>query len=388
MSRTIVPRRRATSAAHLGDTSARVAMFLHSIDGRAVSNLVSILAEEMLDLGVDVTAMTTEIRDTSKWSDRIPIVDLRGRGRRTTWCIGSLERALVDLRPHVLIANTNGPNRAAVLARAALPHRSRPMLVTVEHVQYSTTEWSFPRVRRLANALLLPRADRLVGISPGVAMDLGTLFPRTRPRLAVIPPPIMRLTRLRALAAEPVDHPWFSDGRPTIVTVGNVNRYKDQETLVRAVARMNRPAPRLAVIGRPDDPGLLRRLISLAAELGVGDRVQFLGYQANPYRFVARSSAFALSSVSEGFSIALLEALACGVPVVSTACPGPAWLLEDGRSGMLSPIGDDRRLATRLQTVLTDLPERQRIVEAGRARIRAFEPHRIAQQYLRLGGLT
>ena len=363
-------------------------MLLHSIDGRAVSNLVAILAEEMLDLGVDVTVMTTEIRDTSKWSDRIPTVDLGGRGRRTTWSIPSLERALADLRPHVLISNTNGPNRAAVLARAALPHRTRPMVVAVEHVQYSTTEWSYPRLRRLANAFLLSRADRLVGISPGVAADLGTLFPRARPRLAVIPPPIMRLTRLRALAAEPVDHPWFSEGPPTIVTVGNVNRYKDQATLVRALARMNAPSARLAVIGRPDDPALLRDLTRVADELGVGDRVGFLGYQANPYKFVARSAAFVLSSVSEGFSIAILEALACGVPVVSTSCPGPAWLLEGGRSGMLAPIGDDRGLAAALHTVLTDRSERRRIVEAGSARVQAFEPQAIARRYLRLGGLV
>jgi glycosyltransferase involved in cell wall biosynthesis len=364
-----------------------MALFLHTIDGRAVSNLVSSLAEEMLDLGVEVTVMTTEIRDGDGWSSRVRTVDLGGRGRRTTWCIPSLERSLVDLRPDVLVAHTNGPNRAAVLACAALPRRSRPMTIAVEHVQYSSTDRSLPRVRRLANALLLPRADRVVGVSPGVATDLGKLFPRTRPRLAMIPPPVMRLTRIRSLASEPVDDPWFSDAGPTLVTVGNINRYKDQETLIRALARVERTPARLAVIGRPDDPALLRRLRDLTAQLGVHDRVRFLGYQANPLKFVARSSAFVLSSRSEGLPVAILEALACRVPVVSTACAGPAWLLQEGRTGLLAPVGDDRALAAALETVLTDGRERRRIVDAGSVRVRAFEPRKIARQYLRLAGV-
>lgn len=362
-------------------------MFLHCIDGRAVSNIVAVIADELDGLGVDVTVIATEVRDAG-WSSSVRTLDLGGRGRRTMWCIPALERALADVRPDVVIAHTNGPNRAAVIASSIMRRRSRPMVVAVEHVQYSTTEWSHPWLRRLANALVLPRADRLVGVSPGVVADLGTRFPHARSRLAMIPPPLTRWADIESLAAEPVGHEWFQDGVRPITTVGNINRYKDHRTLIRAVARLTDSAARLVVIGRPDEAGLLQDLRSLAADLGLRDRVAFLGYQANPLKYVARSSVFAMSSKSEGLGIALLEALACGVPTVSTACPGPAWLLEEGRCGLLAPVGDHAALGAALEQMLTDPPTRQRVIDAGSQRVRAFSPRRIAERYLSLTGLS
>jgi glycosyltransferase involved in cell wall biosynthesis len=367
----------------------RVALFLHQIDGRAVSNVVLSLAQELLHLCSDVHVVTSTVLPDVHLPEDVTVIDLGGGGKRTTWSIPALRATLKRLGTEIVIAHCNGPARAAILATRgmAVP----PIVITVEHTHYSSYAWSYPRLRRQLNAALLPRAHCVVGVSPDVADDLIVNFPSLDSRVAMIPPPLARWKTLEVLAKEPVQHPWFSDNVPIITTVGNLNSHKDQATLIRALAGFNRRArasssqeARLLIIGRPDDAVVEGVLRSLTAELALEKSVEFLGFQDNPLKFVARSNIFALSSRSEGAPVAILEALALGVPVVSTNLGGPAWLLEHGRCGILAPVGDDRQMAEAIQSALDDPQLRRRLVTAGLERVQRFAPKTIAEEYLAL----
>jgi glycosyltransferase involved in cell wall biosynthesis len=107
--------------------------------------------------------------------------------------------------------------------------------------------------------------------------------------------------------------------------------------------------------------------------------VSLPGFDPNPLPYMKRASVFVMSSAWEGFGHVLLEALACGCPVVSTDCPsGPSEILEAGALGPLVPVRDDAALALAIQGVLDDPPDRARLEQ----RIDAFSIDRISDRYL------
>jgi glycosyltransferase involved in cell wall biosynthesis len=370
----------------------RIVHFVHALNGRTIAQVAATLAEDMAGRGYEVTLVAVyETEEAAPPMPTVPTVVLGHLTRwRTTGSLATLRRALRRLAPDVVFAHGNGPARAAILATRGW--RGAPRVIGIEHNHYSSYAWDHRRARDLLNAVLLPRADAIIGVSDGVVEDLAQTFPRLRDRLALVPSPLTRHPEIQQLASEPVDHPWFDDGAtPVVTTVGHVHPRKDHRTLVRAMARvrdvLGPSAARLVIIGAADgeEAAHVRALIS---ELDLSDQVDLVGAQANPLRFVARSTVFALSSRNEGMGIAILEAMAVGVPVVSTDCPsGPAWLLDGGAGGLLAAVGDAEALGDALVAVLGDQALRRRLVRWGRERAEDFSPTTISGRYLATASL-
>ncbi len=196
-------------------------------------------------------------------------------------------------------------------------------------------------------------ADLIVTVSKGVADDVLQLTGLDPAKVTVIYNPVVT-PDIAERAAEPIKHPWLSDSDiPIILGIGRLTKQKDFHTLVRAFAHVRKSRPcRLIILG---DGGDLDSLRSLALERGVSEEVNFPGFQQNPFAWISKSDIFVLSSRWEGFGIVLVEAMALGVPVVSTDCPnGPREILKDGRYGELVPVGDDAALAGAMAKALQD----------------------------------
>ena len=168
--------------------------------------------------------------------------------------------------------------------------------------------------------------------------------------------PIVSADILRKAEA-PSGHAWL-DGpdRPVILAAGRLEENKGfRPPLLPAFAMLlTRRRARLIVLGKGSQ---LSALLSQAEELGIREHVDFPGFVANPYSFMARADLFVLSSRVEGLPTVLVEAMACGCPVVSTDCPfGPAEVLEGGRLGELVPVGDARALADAMDRALNTSP--------------------------------
>ena len=202
------------------------------------------------------------------------------------------------------------------------------------------------RIMRAIISGTYPMADRVLAASRDVKVGLEELgVPKHLVDIAHNPVevPPNRGREARTLGTRPA----------IITTVGRLVDLKDHSTLVRAFAllRKGREAT-LQIVGTGPNK---ERLIALAAELGVADDVHLLGWRDDPYSVLQGSDIFALSSTTEGFGIVLIEALACGLPVVSTDCKGgPREILEDGRSGLLVPVGDPQSMATAFLRLLDD----------------------------------
>ncbi len=214
--------------------------------------------------------------------------------------------------------------------------------------------------------------DHVVACSVGAATNFAQLFSVPTSRVSTIynGVPLERV-RSNAEVALPEEVQRIFEA-PTIVMVGRLDEQKGYTYVIDAHARLIRQGleHQLVIVG---EGGLRTQLEAQANELGVRDKVHFLGFQHNPHRFMKRATVFTSSSIFEGFGLVLVEALACGTPVVATNClSGPAEVLADGEYGVLVPPKDPEGLAKGLRKLLTDPVERARLSKLGVGRAEVF----------------
>ncbi len=272
----------------------------------------------------------------------------------------SLAGYLRTARPDSLFSATTYLNIEAVLARRLADVPTRLVLSDRSHFSSGKPRKAW-RQRNLVAAMRRSylQADAITAVSNGVADDIARSLGIAREAITTLYNPTIT-PDFAAKAGEPIEHPWFADdASPVLLGVGRTTFQKDFSTLLRAFARVRADRPvRLAIIGE-SNPKQTARLEGLAAELGVQDDFELLGYRANPLPYMARAAVFVLSSRYEGFPNVLLEAMACGTPVVSTECPsGPSEILDGGAYGALVPVADEAALATAIAATLDNPPER------------------------------
>ncbi|MFO7179161.1 MAG: glycosyltransferase [Pseudomonadota bacterium] len=259
--------------------------------------------------------------------------------------------ATIDRHEPDVVAALQG-HVGAVLVAAARRARRRPRVVLGVPVNFSqrlaaTGGWL---ERRLVDAerWAYRAADHVIAISKGVAEDLAQALPSVREKLSIVYNGVFDDT-LTALAAQPL--PLERPRERLIVACGRLVPQKDYPTLLRALSLVKtRPSPVLWILGEgPERDAIVR----LAHELRIRERVVLLGFQKNPFPFMACADVFVTSSRYEGFSNAMVEAMACGTRVVATDCPsGPAEILDWGKFGALVPVGDAPALARAVDDVL------------------------------------
>ena len=199
-------------------------------------------------------------------------------------------------------------------------------------------------LERRSLAWIYPRADAIIAASTGVADDLSAYTGIPAAKIQTIFFPTIT-ANLEEKASQPVNHAWLSPGNiPVVMGVGRLTQQKDFGTLIRAACLLRAARPvRLIILGEGEERA---RLETMAQELGLADDVDLPGFVDNPYAYLRRAAVFVLSSLWEGLPNSLIEAMACGCPVVSTDCPsGPREILDGGRYGHLAPVGNPYSLA-------------------------------------------
>jgi glycosyltransferase involved in cell wall biosynthesis len=293
-------------------------------------------------------------------------------------------RYLHDALPNAVLAAEPHYNAMAVWARCL--SRLDCRIVLGEHIQPShasvANPWADRHVLPLLRAAYLT-ADAIVTASIGMADDLATHAGIPRDRITTVYNPVVA-PDLLVKARQALDHPWFAIGAPPVILgagrlhpqAGRLHPQKDFATLIRALAALRSRRPvRLVILGARTDPEYALVPQTLAVELGVAPDVDMPGFAPNPFAFMSRAAVFVLSSRYEGLGNVLIEALACGTPVVSTDCPsGPAEVLDNGRFGPLVPVGDAAALARAIEGVLDNPPAAQSL----RARAELFTVERAA----------
>jgi glycosyltransferase involved in cell wall biosynthesis len=334
-----------------------VLIYLTDLSGGGAERQSLRLARELQLSGVVVSLVLHQMR--GQLVDQVPagveVVNLDRR--RTRHDVLPLAAHLRRHQPDILLGNVDHVNIAAVVARVLSMARTK--VVITQHNPLAGELASDGRQYRIvapAYRVLAPFVSAAVGVSDGIARQLVKLGGLPESKVVRIYNAVVDVD-FEDRANMTAVHPWFCDGSaPIFVTAGRLVPQKDQETLLRAMAIYRRSGSgRLLILGT----GPLREhLENLAHELQIADAVDFVGFQSNPLPWFRRCDAFVLSSRSEGFGIALAEAMGCGTPVISTDCEhGPAEILGHGRYGTLVPPQDPVAMAAAL-TAADKMPNR------------------------------
>jgi glycosyltransferase involved in cell wall biosynthesis len=205
-------------------------------------------------------------------------------------------------------------------------------------------------------------ADRIIALTEAARRDLVTNFAVPQQMISVmLSNAVVPAATVNRIAQ------WDGEtGRESdlVVCVGRLSPEKDQATLIRALAML--PAARqwrLAIVGDGPERAALE---VLAQSHAVADRIVFTGQVTDPFTWMMRARLAVCASIYEGLCNAIIEALACGTPVVSTNCPyGPAEILQSGRYGALTPVGDAASMAVAIEAALSEVPDRGALMARG-----------------------
>lgn len=401
---------------------ARIALFIHGLSGGGVQRSFVNLAAEFLRRGheVDLVAGTATGAARSMVPADVRLVALKRRTRfaylplvlraepearhlllkpvlfplapqKALYYLPALTGYLTERRPDVLISADTYCNLVAIWARR-LAGTATKVIASERNalsVQLKRPErrraWRWRHVPALIGHVY-SQAEAIVAVSNGVGDDLAEICGVPRGTISTIYNPVYYGPDVERQARAHLDQSLFQPHDvTTVLGVGRLVGPKDFATLIRAFAlvRTQRPA-RLIILGEEQKRGERARLLALARSLGVEGDVHLLGHVANSYSYYARASIFVLSSYREGLGNVVIEALACGCPVVSTDCPhGPAEILDGGKYGRLVRVGDHESMAAAILATLDDPP----CPDLMRARGASFSAERAASAYLSLAGL-
>ncbi len=295
----------------------------------------------------------------------IPVIEIGAHKLR--YAIPALRRAIRDLAPAAVVSSEASFNLCTLIAVRTLPRQDRATVILREAGSPSIAQYRDPyRQHRIAYRILrrlYRHADRIIALTAGARRRSGAEFFRTG------------ANRLR--------HAFQCRG-----AVGD-------RQAPRAVGRRIRPRPAISssasggcrrkrIIAHCCAPSVCSRrngrgvslivgegpertaLETLAHQLGIAGRVVFTGPVADPFPWMMQARVAVCSSLYEGLGNAIIEALACGTPVVSTDCPyGPREILQDGRYGRLTPIGDAVAMAEAIAAALDAVPDRRALMRRG-----------------------
>jgi glycosyltransferase involved in cell wall biosynthesis len=275
--------------------------------------------------------------------------------------VPALVRLLRRERPAVFHAHMSSPVACKWGLAAAVAARVPAVLGTVQVGGYAPPDRSASlQLRALAQGV-----DRYLAVSHDIANELVEELGWPRDKIDVVYNAV-DLARVEVEAPPGLREQLGggSDTRPLVLTPARLDAQKGHRVLFEAIAQVPDATFVLAGEGPEREP-----LEALAAQLGVAERVRFLGRREDVPQLLAACDVFALPSLYEGSSLAVLEAMAAGIPVVSSAIGGTDELIEDGRSGLLVAPGDAAALAAALRRLLGDPELRQGLAARARERV-------------------
>ncbi|HEV7317252.1 MAG TPA: glycosyltransferase family 4 protein [Ensifer sp.] len=356
-----------------GIAGARITIVVSALGAGGTEHVVSLVASHWARLGCAVTVITLEAPASKPYYELDPRVSIRrldlpaqkAAKLRAGWLVVQrlhrLRSAVKNSRPDFVLSFLTRTNVLTLLATTGLPF---PVIVSERNnpaVQPFGPLWKWLQLR------LYPRAFSLVTMTKG-ALDY-------------FPPQVRRHGRVIANAIN-LPAGWENRrGNNVLTAVGRLTAQKGFDILLTAFARIAPAHPdwKLVIWGE----GEARQALEAQRDaLGLKDRVEMPGVTARPGLWVETADVFVLSSRYEGWGIALLEAMASGVPVVSFACEwGPTDMIADGEDGLLVQNGDANALADALSRVLGDPTLAARLAANSKANVRRYDAEHILSQW-------
>ena len=223
------------------------------------------------------------------------------------------------------------------------------------------------------------RADKVICVSKGVAIDINKNFSVSKDKIVVIYNPL-NINEIDKLKNEEIYDDWFKNNNLKIISIGRLHALKGYEYLLKAFKLLRESGINANLIILGEGPER-ENLENLARNLGIDSHVILTGFKENPYKYMKNSDIFVLPSLSEAFGCAIIEAMACGIPVIATRCSGPVDIITKDVNGLLVPVKDEKALANAIINLIMDKEKAKKLSEEGIKRVKDFDVKKIVNEY-------
>lgn len=366
----------------------KIAFFLPSLEGGGTEKNAINLFKNIDRQEYDVSFVLAEKKGEflKLVPKEVKIVDLETKTKAYFKVFLKLIKYFRKETPDILVSAFPHFNIMCLVAKIITGSKTK--IIITEHLGiFTLPKTASSRINSFVSRFLLPfcikifypKSDAIICVSIGVSGDILKIV-KKQINLSVIYNPI-DINEIKKLAEEPFDDSWFVVTKtPIIIMTGRLNKQKDYPTALMALKIINeKKEARLVILGKGKEKNNLKELVS---KLGLNDKVLFLGFKDNPFKYIKHSSVFVLSSLSEGFGNVLVEAMACRIPVVSTDCDfGPREIIENNKNGFLVPIKNPIAMAEAVLKILNNSDIKNNLIEEGEKRAEDFSAEKITKEY-------
>lgn len=280
------------------------------------------------------------------------------------------------IKPDTVISFMNYSNLISIISKILAGRKIKLVISVHIHLSSAIRHYRFAGIKTYTyKKPLFNYVSSCFVPSEGIRRDLISSFGIAEDKIKVVHNPI-DLARIDKLKDEKVEPPLGK----YIIAAGRLAHQKGYSHLIRAYSLIcNEIEEKLVILGEGKQEKELKGLTKL---LGIEKRVSFLGFQGNPYKYMKNASFFVLSSLFESFAIVIVEAMACGTPVIATDCPsGPGEIITDGINGILVPPSDEQALADTILNLSKDPELMKKLSLEGRRRAEDFRIETILPKY-------
>jgi glycosyltransferase involved in cell wall biosynthesis len=364
-----------------------VALFLPTLYSGGAERVQLNLAKYFLDQGLRVDLVVCKyfgsLKDQVPAGVRLVSLDVR----KVLFSMPAYVLYLRIARPKVVLSSVENATIISCVGKMLSSHRHR-LVVRLDNSLSEPGITPLQMHRWPVMAAILSTfhvADAFVAVSNGLKAQLSRLPGLGKKSISRIYNPIIYPGFDAQAETPPVLPDAIKTGEPLIIAVGRLHKQKGYANMLQAFARVvKQRKAHLIILGEGDDR---EELQGLAHSLGIAPYVHLLGYVPNPLAYMRHAAVFALASFSEGFGNVIVEALACGTPVVCTDCPhGPREILSGGRYGTLVPVGDIEALAQAMTAKLA--APKPAMSDDLKEHLQLFSIEIIGQRYLEELGLS
>lgn len=358
----------------------RLTLVIPSLASGGAQRVLVLLAEGLLQNRHEVSVITLygEDADFYKLPKRVKRLALNIASNSPTLVhaignnfsrISTLRKEICSLQPDIVISFLHETN---ILTLLALTSISIPVIIS-EHnnprLDNNGGLWDKLRI------LTYPRASRIVSCSKGVN-DFFDWLPKAK--RAVIYNPLTPIAKEQETTKIPEK---FDSDKKLLVAMGRLTYQKGFDILLSAFNKIacKYPQWQLVILGEGE---LRQELENLRDKLGLNHQVSFPGRIKNPFPFFKKSEIFVLSSRYEGFGNVIIEAMACGLPVISTDCPsGPQEIINNEVDGILVPTEDVSALAKAIERLILNPEEATKLADTAKKTVERFSLQLIVENW-------
>ncbi|WP_020558611.1 glycosyltransferase [Thiofilum flexile] len=333
-----------------------IAIFLPSLMGGGAERMMINLANEFAHQGFRIDLIVAQLEGPylTEISDDICLINLK-----STRVIKSIVPLISYIRkesPDIILSAMNYANVVVIISK--ILSFSKTKVIVSERSVLSQVLSKLHPIKSIFFKILIkttyPFAKKNICISNTVRHDLLNTIKINENKLVTIYNPVIDKGFFEKKQAY-IYHPWLSDENIRVILgVGRLFSVKGFDTLIKSfkITHNTNKNTRLIILGEGPLRSDLEKLIQ---HLEIEDFVFMPGFVQNPYPYMDKADIFVLSSHYEGFGNVLVEAMACGTPVISTNCPGgPAEILENGKWGTLVPVDNPHIMANAILEVLSN----------------------------------